>query len=55
MTAQKPEKNQNGFTRQTTIIIDGSKQRIPATGKYVGTYGCHYAAASTDIIRPASR
>ncbi len=47
--------NTNEAPRPTNIHMTGFRQHNPATGKFVGTQGHHFAAATTDIIRTGAR
>ena len=47
--------NNNAAPRPTNIHMDGFRMHNPATGKFVGTNGHHFAAATTDIIRTGAR
>ena len=47
--------NANEAPRPTNKHMEGFRQHNPATGKFVGTQGSHFAAATTDIIRTGAR
>ena len=47
--------NTNEAPRPTNKHMEGFRPHRPATGKYVGTQGSHFAAATTDIIRTGAR